>query len=140
MKSLGIDFGERRVGVAVSDAQGRFALPLATLVRANDEQILRELEALARSEAVERVVVGEPRKLDGSVGTAALRVSGFAARLEERLSLPVQLVNESLTSREAEARLREAGVDPKKHPNRVDQIAAQIILQEALDREDHGGG
>ncbi len=135
MKSLAIDLGAKRVGVAISDAEGRFAVPLTTLDRRDDEQLARAIGELARQEEVERLVAGEPLRLDGSPGPAALRARRFAERLARDLGLPLELVDEVLTSREAEERLRAAGVDPRRHPERVDAVAAQIILQEALDRD-----
>lgn len=129
---MAVDFGERRVGVAVTDPGGRFALPLTTLERRNDRQILSELSELARRKGVEGWVVGEPRRLDGGVGDAAERARGFAAKLEEATGIPVRMINESLTSREAVRRLRRAGIDPRSNPEKIDQVAAQILLEEAL--------
>ena len=134
MRILGIDFGERRIGVAISDARGTLATPLATLSRKDDASAVRELVALARSENIEALVVGEPRRLDGSRGEAAERAAGFARKLAAAAGLPCELIDEALTSVEAEERLRAAGVDPRRHPERIDAVAAQIILQEALDR------
>jgi putative Holliday junction resolvase len=135
MRILGIDFGERRIGVAISDAAGTLATPLATLRRKDDASAVRQLVELARSEGVEAFVVGEPRRLDGSRGDAAERAAGFARKLATSADLPCELIDEALTSVEAEERLRDAGVDPRRHPERVDAVAAQIILQEALDRK-----
>ncbi|HET7291873.1 MAG TPA: Holliday junction resolvase RuvX, partial [Vicinamibacteria bacterium] len=83
---------------------------------------------------VERLVVGEPVGLDGTRGEAALRARRFGERLAELTGLPLEMVNESLTSVEAAERLRAAGVDPRRNPERLDAVAAQILLQEALDR------
>ena len=134
MRILGIDFGERRIGVAISDASGTLSTPLTTLSRRDDAAAVRELIEIARSEGIEGFVVGEPRRLDGSRGEAAERAAGFARKLAATAGLPCELIDEALTSVEAEQRLRSAGVDPRRHPERVDALAAQIILQEALDR------
>ncbi|HBL27896.1 MAG TPA: Holliday junction resolvase RuvX [Acidobacteria bacterium] len=134
MRALGIDFGTRRIGLAVSDPEGRTAVPLATLERKDDRSALRALAALARREGIERLVLGEPVGLDGTAGTAAERVRRFGAKLAELTGLPWETVNESLTSVEAAGRLRAAGIDPRRHPERIDAVAAQILLQEALDR------
>jgi len=130
---LAVDFGEKRIGLAVS--QGALALPLATLARRSDAEAAAEIAAVAREEGVTGLVVGEPRRLDGTAGDAAKRVHAFARRLEAATGLPCALVDEALTSRAAEERLRAAGVDPRRHPERVDQVAAQLLLEEALARE-----
>lgn len=132
---LGIDFGEKRVGLALSDPQARYAIPLTTLERRNDRSVAREISRLAAERGVVRLVLGEPLGLDGTRGDAAQRVRRFGARLEKTSGLPLQYVDEALTSVEAEAQLREVGVDPRKNPGRVDALAAQILLQEALERE-----
>ncbi len=135
VRFLGIDIGEKRVGVAEGDSRVGIAVPHSTLRRVNDRELIADLKALAFELGTEVLVVGEPRRLDGSIGPAAERARAFARKLGRACELPVQTVNESLTSVEAERRLREAGVDPRKHPERVDATAAQILLQEALDRE-----
>ena len=131
---LGIDYGTKRVGIAVSDPDRRLAVPWGAVRRRDDRSLVRQLVALAEREGVTGFVVGEPRHLDGRLGDAARRVRRFAARLGETSGLPVELIDESLTSVEAEARLRRAGTDPADEPERIDAVAAQILLQEALDR------
>lgn len=138
MRSLGIDFGEKRIGLAISDPEGRLAVPLATLERRNDRSAVREIEEIARREGVGRLVLGEPVGLDGQRGEAAERVRRFGNRLAGITGLPVRLINESLTTVEAQERLRAAGVDPRREPGRIDAVAAQILLQEALDSEPGG--
>jgi putative Holliday junction resolvase len=134
MKLLGIDFGERRIGLAISDPEGRMAVPLTALERSSDRAAVARIAELARREGVGGLVVGEPLGLDGERGAAAERARRFAERLAAATGLPWEAVDEALTSVEAGARLREAGVDPRRHPGRVDAVAAQIVLQEALDR------
>lgn len=135
MRCLGIDFGERRIGLAISDPEGRLAVPLTTLERRNDRSAVREIAEIARREGVARLVLGEPVGLDGQRGEAAERVRRFGDRLAEVSGLPVRLVNESLTTVEAQERLRAAGIDPRREPARIDAVAAQILLQEALDAD-----
>jgi len=135
MRILGIDFGERRIGVAISDASGTLSTPLVTLQRKDDPSAIRELCEIMRREQIEELVVGEPRRLDGSRGDAAERAAGFARKLSSAAGLPCRMIDEALTSVEATERLREAGVDVKRHPERIDAVAAQIILQEALDQD-----
>jgi putative Holliday junction resolvase len=134
MTWLGVDFGTRRIGLAISDAAGRFALPYATLERHSDAQAVKRIRDIARREGVERLVVGEPRNVDGSRGRAAARARAFARRLAAATELPFELVDECLTSNEARRRLREAGIDARRSPQRVDEVAAQILLEEALGR------
>jgi putative Holliday junction resolvase len=133
MKALGIDFGERRIGLAISDPEGRVAVALETFERIDDRRAARKIAAIARDERIERLVLGEPRQLDGGAGEAAERVRRFGRRLTEATGLPLERIDEALTSVEAERRLRDAGVDPRRHPERVDAVAAQILLQESLD-------
>ena len=135
VRFLGIDIGEKRVGVAEGDSRVGIALPHSTLRRTSDRQLIAEIKALAIESDTDVLVVGEPRRLDGSVGPAAERARAFARKLGKACALPVRTVNEALTSVEAKRRLRAAGVDPRKHPERIDATAAQILLQEEMDRE-----
>ena len=132
-RALGIDFGEKRIGIAISDPAGRFAVPLVTLVRRTDRVAVAQIAEIAVREGALRLVVGEPVSVDGSRGEAARRVRRFGAKLAARTGLPLTFVGEALTTVEAHARLREAGVDPRRDPDRLDALAAQILLQEALD-------
>jgi len=135
MRTLGIDFGERRIGLAISDPEGRFALPWRTLERTRDDDALATLVALIDEEQIESLAIGEPRRpADGATTAAARRVRRFGDRLSAASGLAVEWIDETLTSREADARLREAGVPPAKRAARRDALAAQILLQEALDR------
>jgi putative pre-16S rRNA nuclease len=134
VRALGIDFGERRIGLAISDPAGRLAVPLKTLLRQSDREAVAEIAEIVSSEGVERLVVGEPLGLDGSRGPAAKRIRRFAEKLAARTGLPLTFVDEALTTVEAAERLREAGIDPRREPLRLDALAAQILLQEALDR------
>lgn len=132
--ALGIDFGERRIGVALSDPARRLAVPWGVVERTDDRQAIGELAALARGEGATLLVVGEPRRLDGEPGTAARRARSFAERLARAARLPLVLVDEALTTAEASRRLAEAGVAASDRSGRVDALAAQILLQEAIDR------
>jgi putative Holliday junction resolvase len=135
MRFLGIDFGEKRIGLAISDPDGRLAVPLATLERRNDRSALRQIAEIARREGVERLVLGEPVDLYGRRGAIAERVRRFGARLAGMTGLPLEWVDEALTSVEAAGRLRQAGTDIRREPGRIDAVAAQILLQDVLDRD-----
>lgn len=129
MRFLGIDFGEKRIGVAISDENARVATPLTTIHRRSDSQAIRELVDLVRAEEIQALVIGEPRRADGSRGTAARRVIRFAVKLADTCDREVFLIDESLTTREA-AQL----VGPRlRRREQLDALAAQILLQEALD-------
>jgi putative Holliday junction resolvase len=135
MRTLGIDFGEKRIGLALSDRDGRFALPYRTIARASDDQAIARLQTIVREEEVEALVVGEPRRAaDGAPTARSRRVRAFGERLAAATALPVSWVDETLTSSEADARLAEAGVPRSRRAGRRDQIAAQIVLEEALAR------
>ncbi|HEV8240755.1 MAG TPA: Holliday junction resolvase RuvX [Thermoanaerobaculia bacterium] len=131
---LAVDFGQKRIGLAVS--QGSLALPLTTVARTSDTAAVAVIAEIAREEGVTGLVVGEPRRLDGTAGDAATRVQAFARKLEAATGLECTLVDEALTSHAAEERLRAAGVDPRRHPERVDQVAAQLLLEEVLSSEE----
>jgi putative Holliday junction resolvase len=132
-RALGIDFGERRIGLAVSDPGGTWALPSTTLERTTDRRAIYQIVDLARQEKAAVLILGESRGLDGKDDEAAVRVRRFGAKLERAAQLPVGWVDETLTTVEATVRLREAGLDSREHAARRDAVAAQIILQEALD-------
>ena len=132
MKVLAIDFGEARIGLAISDPEGRLAMPLTTISRRSDQQAIERIAEIIAREEVRHLIVGEPRNLDGTLGDSAMRVRSFTDKLTRRIPLPCDLVDESLTSVEAAERLRDAGVDPGKHPERIDAVAAQVLLEQYL--------
>ncbi len=132
MRVLAIDFGEARIGLAISDPQGRLAIPLTTLQRSSDGDAISQIAAIASQESVERLILGEPHNLDGSPGEAVRRVLSFASKLRSEIDLPCELVDERLTSVEARDRLRDAGVDLRRNPERIDAVAAQILLEQFL--------
>jgi len=135
MRTLGIDFGERRIGLAISDPEGRFALPWRTLERASDAAAVAAIAAIVEAEQVAAIVVGEPlRPADGAPTAAARRARSFGEKLARATGRPVEWIDESLTSAEADERLSAAGVPRAGRAARRDAVAAQIVLQEALDR------
>jgi putative Holliday junction resolvase len=134
---LGVDVGNVRVGVARSDRDAILATPLVTLPRdAKRGSDLDALEALVREYEAVEVVVGLPRSLSGKEGPAAVAARAYAARLAERVApVPVRLVDERLTTVSAERTLAERGVRGRNRRAVVDQAAAVVILQAALDAE-----
>jgi putative Holliday junction resolvase len=132
---LGVDPGERRIGLAVSDDAGEIASPHATVDVRGREQAVRDVAAAAAQLAVERIVVGLPLKLDGSEGEASRRARGFAERLRALTGLDIVLWDERLSSRAAERALRESGMRGDKRRQTVDRVAAALILQSYLDAQ-----
>ncbi len=138
MRALGIDFGERRVGVAVSDPTGVIAQPLPTLRRrAGKRMPIRALEELAEEYGVQVIVVGLPLALSGDETDWTRTVRAAAGKLEERSGLPIELVDERFTSARAERAVRSLGLPKSKREqkDRVDAAAAVLILQSWLDRQ-----
>ena len=135
---LAIDYGRRRIGLAISDPFGWTAAPLATIERKGRTEDLAQLGQVARQHGVERVIVGYPLKLDGTPGEMAEEAARFARRVEQVLSVPVELVDERLTSWEARQWQREHG--KASAAGTEDRIAAAILLEDYLSRSPKRGG
>lgn len=141
-----MDYGRARIGLAIAETQAQLPRPLLTLERVNRNEDMRRLRELARDHGVRQIVVGLPLRLDGTHGEMAEEATRFAARLRKQLGLPVDMLDERLTSWEAERLLEEqsgrALHDAKTHskgerrPARasVDAVAAAVILKEYLER------
>ncbi|MCL2670162.1 MAG: Holliday junction resolvase RuvX [Syntrophaceae bacterium] len=138
LRALGIDYGERRIGVAVCDELGLAAQGVETIHRKNRDADIEAVAALAERYGVERVVIGYPLRLDGSEGILCEKINRFCRRLEARLSLPLVRWDETLTTKEAEELLRERGVRPEKRREQIDRVAAAIILQSYIDAQAGG--
>jgi putative Holliday junction resolvase len=144
MRYLGVDFGERHIGLALADDDGRLAVPVDVVTRASDAQAVAAVLEVAGREDVRAIVVGEPLRLDGSAGDAAERARAFAAKLGAATALEIVLHDEALTSHEAASRLREAGAKRRRRGtgrrgkgrphDAIHSVAAQILLQDWLDR------
>ena len=130
---LGLDLGQSRIGVAISDDRRRLAVPIGT-VRTGAPGDLKAIAALAREHGVVGVVVGHPLSLSGVRGEAAEHAEAFAAALSQVLGLGVVLEDERLTTVEAERGLARAGVRGRRRREVVDESAAALILQSYLDR------
>ena len=131
MKIMALDYGDARTGVAFSDPLGLLAGETAVLSSWNHEKLLEEVTALARSRGVDTVVLGLPRNMDGSEGPRAEKSRAFAAELEAR-ALKVVLVDERRTTVEAHGILSEAGRRGKQRKQKVDAVAATLILETYL--------
>lgn len=138
MRVLALDIGEKRIGVAVSDTEGRVAMPLRVVDARRALGDGAELVRMAQDYEVDRLVVGLPIGLDGVEGRQAARVRRDAERLARFLRLPVDYVDERFTSAEAERRMRETGADSRAMRGSIDMVAAAVLLQAYLDarRED----
>jgi len=151
---LSIDYGKERMGLAIADANAKLAQPLSTMERVNRNEDMRRLRELVREHSVRLVVVGLPLKLDGTHGEMAKEAERFARRVQKQIGVPVELVDERLTSWEAERLLEETqgrffhaekshgGRKQKKAPARatVDAVAAAVILKEYLERQGQPAG
>lgn len=137
MRALGIDLGSRRIGVAVSDATGTLASPYEVVARSGDRaRDHRTLAALADELEVERIVVGLPLSLDGSLGPAARGVLDEVEELAATTAVPVETYDERLTTVTAERTLREQGRKGRERRDVVDMVAAAVLLQAWLDGRD----
>jgi len=146
---LSIDYGQERIGLAIADATAKLAQPLSTLQRVNRNEDMRRLREVVREHVVNQIVVGLPLKLDGTRGEMAEEAERFARRIQKQLGVPVELVDERLTSWEAERLLEEmqgrflhaeksgGSVRRKKAAARatVDAVAAAVILKEYFERQ-----
>lgn len=133
---LGVDVGKARVGLAACDPDGILATPVATLTRRGDRGDVAEVVALARERQAIEVVVGLPVNLSAQATESTLDARAWAQALHTALAdVPVRLVDERLSTVTAHRSLSESGLDHRRHRSRVDQQAAVVILQVALDSE-----
>jgi putative Holliday junction resolvase len=130
MKILGIDYGQRRIGLAM--AQGTMAFPFRTLEKSTRDRLFADLMAIIESEGVQAIVLGLPLDMEGAETLTTRQTLNFRDSLARRTDLPIHLVNEALTSFDARERLREAGVPQHRHKEMLDQMAAVCILESYL--------
>ena len=135
MRTLGVDLGRVRIGLALADDVLRTARPLRVVERRAEGADLAAIAEAAREYEVERVVLGLPLNMDGSEGPSARLARAFAPKLEAALGVPVELFDERLSTFEAETRLRDQGFSAKDRRSRVDAEAAAVILQGWLERD-----
>jgi putative Holliday junction resolvase len=140
VRALGLDVGERRVGIAISDPTGTVVRPLRTLIRSSRAEDFAVITALVAEHNVELVVVGQPLSLDGSEGPQARRISRYAQRLADQLTVPIVFWDERYTTVAAEEIMLQNRSKGKRRRARaeggVDAIAAAVILQSYLDSQD----
>jgi putative Holliday junction resolvase len=134
MRILAVDPGTKRVGLALSDPSGTIATALATVEAEPSSTLAARLAAIAKEHEAQRVIVGLPRRLDGSRGPEAASAERLAAEIRAAVRLPVETVDERLTTAAAERSLIEGGVSREKRRQAIDRVAATILLQSHLDR------
>jgi putative Holliday junction resolvase len=136
---LGVDYGTHRIGLAVSDSEGRIAFPEGTLESRGARRDLEALCALAKQREVAGIVVGLPLHMDGRRGPEAEAAAKFADALGEATGLPVSMLDERWTTVEAERALQESGRKGKKRRQVIDSVAATLLLRTFLERRENLG-
>ncbi len=134
MRTLGIDYGEKRVGIAISDLLGLTAQGLPTIECLDSEHLLEELTEIIKEKDVGRIIIGLPKNMNNSIGKKAKEVLEFVKVLESRFNLPVVTIDERLTTVRAYKVMSETKMSLRKKQKKVDMISAQLILQSYLDR------
>ena len=142
MRVMGLDYGSKTVGVAISDPLGLTAQGVETIWRKQENklrQTLARIEELISEYQVERIILGYPKNMNNTIGERALKSLEFKEKLEGRTGLPVVMWDERLTTAEAERTLMETGVRRENRKQYLDQMAAVLILQGYLDKEENNG-
>jgi putative Holliday junction resolvase len=135
MRVLAIDYGSKRMGIALSDELKLIAQPLEYIPAQPFADFLERLKDLLQEKEVELVLVGMPRNMNGSYGPAASKVQDFVSALKAAMTVPIQTWDERLTSAQANRFLIEGNVPRQKRKEKVDKMAAAILLQSYLDRQ-----
>jgi putative Holliday junction resolvase len=134
MPIIALDLGEKRIGIAISTGEGTIAVPLKVLHRTSKEQDIQEIKRIIIENNVTAIVVGLPRRLDGTLQIQAEKVQRFIQLLQKNIDIPIDTWNEWLTTKEAERMLISADVSRQKRKQVVDKLAAVLILQGYLDK------
>ncbi len=133
ISALGLDVGQKRIGVAGCDGTGLIATGLTTIERKSFQQVIDELQAMIHDRQVQILIIGLPYNMDGSLGFQAKQVQKFARSISRALSLPIEYVDERLTSYQAEQLLHAENISPSRNKGLIDRKAASLILQQWLD-------
>ncbi|MFN3531818.1 MAG: Holliday junction resolvase RuvX [Candidatus Brocadia sp.] len=134
MRILGIDYGEKRIGMAISDPLGITAQGLPTIEYTNIHEVLQRISNIIREKEVEMIVVGLPKHLNNSLGEKAQAAMEFVELLQKHMSIPITMIDERLSTVRAHKSMLEGNLSRKKRRERVDMVAAQLILQNHLDK------
>ncbi len=137
MRILALDVGEKNIGLAISDELGWTAQGLPNLRRQTVDKDISVLAGIIKEYSAGEIVVGMPINMDGSLGKKAKEVSLFIEDFKKQISLPVKVWDERLSSLQAEKVMLEADLSRKKRKKKIDQLAAQLILQSYLDARTH---
>ena len=135
MIALSVDLGHARTGLAISDKNGFLASSLCVITEHNDEKLIQKIAEKVQESKAQIIVVGLPRNMDGSEGESAIRARGLAARLSELTGVPYHMQDERGTTITAHSYLSAGNVYGKKRKQKVDAVAASIILQDYLDSQ-----
>jgi len=133
-RALGIDFGTRRIGLALSDPTGTLASPLPFLENTGAREVVSRLKELVENKGIETVVVGLPRNMDGTYGPSADKVRSFVAQIQPHISAKILTQDERLTTSQASRDLAHIGLSQKDLRQKIDSASATLILQQFLDR------
>jgi putative holliday junction resolvase len=131
--ALGLDVGSKRIGVAGCDGLGLIATGITTIWRTSFPADIAQLAAIISERQVEILVLGLPYKMDGTIGSQAKQVQKFARRIATAIELPIEYVDERLTSYAAEEMMKAANISVSQNKATIDRIAAAVILQQWLD-------
>lgn len=129
LRLMGLDIGEKTIGVAVSDSLGVTAQGVETLERQGKRKVFKQLDSLVKKYAVKEIVVGLPLNMNGTVGPAASRINRFSAELQDALDITVHTWDERLTTVAAERILLQADLSRRKRKKVIDKLAAVLILE-----------
>lgn len=134
ISALGLDIGSKRIGVAGCDGTGLIASGITTIKRTSFIEDLAQLQGIVQEREVQVLVVGLPYSLDGNLGFQAKKVQNYAKRVGAALGIPLEYIDERLTSVQAEEMLKAEGVSPSQNKGLIDRKAASLILQQWLDQ------
>lgn len=132
---MALDYGERRIGVALSDTNRMISYPYKTIDAKKNPDVIREISLIIKDQNVEMILVGNPETFNGEDSAKSKDIKGFISKLQHHVSIPIKLWNESFTTKNAIRVLVQGNRKLKKHRNKVDQIAASLILKDYLDQK-----
>jgi len=132
-KLLGLDYGEKRIGLAISDETGQMAKPYGIILNISQGFAVKKIKEICKKERIGKIIIGLPLSLKGEIKRQAEKTKGFAEYLGREVALPIVLEDERFTTKEAERILKERAIKSKKE--RLDMLSAVLILKQHLDRE-----